>query len=151
LLEGSDKSVELNASLFEAISKHWFHLGSVGAGSRFKLVHNMVLGLNRLVLAEGLEFARSLGMDGAKTLEILKQTPAYSTVMESKGDRMVNRDFENPQARLSQHLKDVRSNDRSGTSLRGQSSSNQAASEVIGTSRGASVLVPVIIVPSSKL
>ncbi|MFL2923363.1 MAG: NAD(P)-dependent oxidoreductase [Limisphaerales bacterium] len=104
---GDARSVELNGSLFDAISTQWFHLGSLGAGSRFKLVHNMVLGLNRLVLAEGLEFARSLGMDGVKTLEILKRTPAYSNVMNSKGDRMVCRDFENPQARLSQHLKDV--------------------------------------------
>ncbi|MDA7534338.1 NAD(P)-dependent oxidoreductase [Verrucomicrobia bacterium] len=104
---GDARFVELNGSLFDAISTQWFHLGSLGAGSRFKLVHNMVLGLNRLVLAEGLEFASSLGMDGVKTLEILKRTPAYSNVMDSKGDRMVYRDFENPQARLSQHLKDV--------------------------------------------
>lgn len=104
---GDARFVESNGSLFDAISTQWFHLGSLGAGSRFKLVHNMVLGLNRLVLAEGLEFASSLGMDGVKTLEILKRTPAYSIVMDSKGDRMVHRDFENPQARLSQHLKDV--------------------------------------------
>jgi 3-hydroxyisobutyrate dehydrogenase-like beta-hydroxyacid dehydrogenase len=105
---GCAEAVELNASLLNALSTRWFHLGALGAASRFKLVHNMILGLNRLVLAEGLEFANSLGIDGGKALEILKQTPAFSTVMESKGERMVKGDFENPQARLSQHLKDVR-------------------------------------------
>ena len=105
---GHLKDVETNALLLNALSRRWFHLGPVGSGSRFKLIHNMVLGLNRLVLAEGLEFARSLGMDGSKTLDILKQTPAYSTVMETKGRRMLEGDFHTPQARLSQHLKDVR-------------------------------------------
>lgn len=85
-----------------------FYLGGVGAASRFKLVHNMILGLHRMVLAEGLAFADVLGIDPMKTLEVLKQTPAVSGVMESKGERMVRGNFEPPQARLSQHFKDVR-------------------------------------------
>ena len=85
-----------------------FYLGGVGAASRFKLVHNMILGLHRMVLAEGLAFADVLGIDPVKALEVLRQTPAASGVMESKGERMVRGNFEPPQARLSQHLKDVR-------------------------------------------
>ena len=42
-----------------------------------------------------------------QTLSILKDTVAYSKVMDLKGEKMVTRDFE-PQATLSQHLKDVR-------------------------------------------
>jgi 3-hydroxyisobutyrate dehydrogenase-like beta-hydroxyacid dehydrogenase len=79
----------------------------VGTASRFKLVHNLVLGLNRAVLAEGLSFAKVLGFDPERVLEILKETPACSKVMESKGRKMVSGDRA-PQARLSQHLKDVR-------------------------------------------
>lgn len=84
-----------------------FRLGEVGAASRFKLVHNMILGLHRAVLAEGLTFADALGFDMAQTLEILEQTPAVSGVMATKGRKMVDDDF-STQARLSQHLKDVR-------------------------------------------
>ena len=72
-----------------------------------KLVLNLVLGLNRAVLAEGLEFARASGIDPAVALEILKSGPAYSRAMEAKGEKMLTGDFE-PEARLSQHLKDVR-------------------------------------------
>lgn len=72
-----------------------------------KLVVNLVLGLNRAVLAEGLSFARSLGFDPAMALDVLRQSPAASTVMQTKGDKMVAGDF-TPQARLRQHLKDVR-------------------------------------------
>ena len=40
-------------------------------------------------------------------LDILKAGAAYSFVMDAKGEKMVRRDF-SPQARLSQHLEDVR-------------------------------------------
>jgi 3-hydroxyisobutyrate dehydrogenase-like beta-hydroxyacid dehydrogenase len=106
-LGGDEDVVERIRGLFAAIASKHFHLGSVGSASRFKLVHNLVLGLSRVVLAEGLTFAESLGFDAGLVLEILKETPAASAVMESKGRKMVSGDRE-PQARLSQHLKDVR-------------------------------------------
>jgi 3-hydroxyisobutyrate dehydrogenase-like beta-hydroxyacid dehydrogenase len=102
---GEDQTVTRVQSLLTAITATHFHLGPVGTASRFKLVHNLMLGLHRAVLAEGLTFASSLGIDPAEALRILPQTPAASAVMDTKGQRMITGDFE-PQARLSQHLKD---------------------------------------------
>jgi 3-hydroxyisobutyrate dehydrogenase-like beta-hydroxyacid dehydrogenase len=68
---------------------------------------NLVLGLNRAALAEGLTFARSLGLDPGLTLAVLREGAAYSRAMDAKGPKMIAGDF-TPQARLSQHLKDVR-------------------------------------------
>ena len=96
------------SSLINCLTRKPFHLGAVGAASRFKLVHNMILGLHRVVLAEGLAFAEALGIEPSHALKVLKQTPAASEVMTSKGERMVRKLFHPPQARLSQHLKDVR-------------------------------------------
>ena len=107
LLGGDTEVVERVKPLLTAITSKHFHLGPAGTASRFKLVHNLVLGLHRAVLAEGLVFAESLGFDQEVALEILNQTPAHSGVMETKGRRMVERDY-GLQARLSQHLKDVR-------------------------------------------
>jgi 3-hydroxyisobutyrate dehydrogenase-like beta-hydroxyacid dehydrogenase len=73
-----------------------------------KLVVNLVLGLNRAALAEGLAFARACGLDLAETLRVLQAGAAYSRCMDSKGIRMIEQSFTPPQARLSQHLKDVR-------------------------------------------
>ncbi|MGC3971484.1 MAG: NAD-binding protein [Pirellulales bacterium] len=70
-------------------------------------MHNLILGLHRAVLAEGLAFAEALGLDAARLLEVLKRTPAASTVMTTKGPKMLARDFA-PQATVRQHLKDVR-------------------------------------------
>jgi 3-hydroxyisobutyrate dehydrogenase-like beta-hydroxyacid dehydrogenase len=84
-----------------------FHVGPAGSGARMKLIVNLVLGLNRAALAEGLALASACGIDIAAALKVLKDTPAYSAVMVAKGPKMVARDYE-PQARLAQHLKDVR-------------------------------------------
>ena len=72
-----------------------------------KLVTNLVLGLNRAALAEGLAFAKAIGLAPAAALEVLLNCPAYSRTMDAKGPKMVAGDF-TPQAKLSQHLKDVR-------------------------------------------
>lgn len=102
-----EQTRSLISPLIDLLSNRVFHLGDVGAASRFKLVHNLILGLNRAVLAEGLILAESYGFDLGRTLEILQETPAASGVMQTKGPKMVASDFET-QARLSQHLKDVR-------------------------------------------
>lgn len=83
------------------------YVGPSGSGARMKLVTNLVLGLNRAVLAEGLCFAEQLGFTRRAALEVLLDSKAYSATMDTKGEKMVTEDF-TPQARLSQHLKDVR-------------------------------------------
>ena len=107
LCGGAGGAFERCSDLWSACCRQAFHVGPAGSGARMKLVLNLVLGLNRAVLAEGLEFARASGIDPAQALEILKAGPAYSRVMDAKGRRMLADDFE-PEARLAQHLKDVR-------------------------------------------
>jgi 3-hydroxyisobutyrate dehydrogenase-like beta-hydroxyacid dehydrogenase len=93
--------------VLSAWSSKQFHVGPPGGGARMKLVVNLVLGLNRAVLAEGLSLARACGLDPAAALQVLKATPAYSAAMDTKGPKMISGDF-TPVARLAQHLKDVR-------------------------------------------
>jgi 3-hydroxyisobutyrate dehydrogenase-like beta-hydroxyacid dehydrogenase len=94
-------------SLFRLFARQWFHVGPWGSGARTKLVVNLVLGLNRAALAEGLAFARRSGLDLDAVLAILKSGAAYSRVMDTKGRKMIHGDFA-PEAKLAQHLKDVR-------------------------------------------
>lgn len=93
--------------IFRSCARRWFHVGDWGSGNRMKLVSNLVLGLNRAALAEALAFAKVLGLDPEVTLSILAASAAYSRVMDTKGQKMIAGDF-TPQAKLSQHLKDVR-------------------------------------------
>jgi 3-hydroxyisobutyrate dehydrogenase-like beta-hydroxyacid dehydrogenase len=107
MLGGSEAAVVKCEGLLSAFAKQWFHLGPWGSGARMKLVVNLVLGLNRAVLAEGLSFAKSIGVDSRQALEVLKAGPAFSRVMETKGEKMLANEF-SPQARLAQHHKDVK-------------------------------------------
>lgn len=106
IIGGSETDVARAAPILESWSSRRFHVGAAGSGQRLKLVINLVLGLNRAVLAEGLNLARAAGVDPTAALEVLKATPAYSRVMDTKGAKMIAGDF-SPQAKLAQHGKDV--------------------------------------------
>jgi 3-hydroxyisobutyrate dehydrogenase-like beta-hydroxyacid dehydrogenase len=84
----------------------YFHIGKLGDAGRAKLAVNLILGLNRLALAEGLVFAERLGLDPAAFLDVARRSASYSQVMDIKGTKMVHRDF-TPEGRVVQHLKDV--------------------------------------------
>ncbi len=107
MVGGDEAAFTAASAVLATFAADAFHVGPWGAGSRMKLVVNLVLGLNRAVLAEGLSLAESLGLDPRRALELLRASAAYSKVMDTKGPKMLARDFA-PQARLSQHLKDVR-------------------------------------------
>ncbi|TXT31106.1 MAG: 6-phosphogluconate dehydrogenase [Planctomycetota bacterium] len=92
---------------FESFAWQVRHVGPSGRGAWMKLVTNLVLGLNRAALAEGLAFAEAVGLDPETALAVLRDSMAYSRIMDTKGPKMVARDF-TPEAPLSQHLKDVR-------------------------------------------
>jgi 3-hydroxyisobutyrate dehydrogenase-like beta-hydroxyacid dehydrogenase len=93
--------------LFDSCAQRTIYAGPCGSGSRMKLVSNLVLGLNRAGLAEGLVFARTLGIDLDAALQVLIGSMAYSRIMDTKGRKMIEGDFRT-QARLAQHLKDIR-------------------------------------------
>lgn len=93
--------------IFSRIGRAIFHTGPAGTGAEMKLVTNLVLGLNRAALAEGLVLAKSLHLDPVLTLRVMRASAAYSSIMDTKGERMIHGEF-SPDARLSQHLKDVR-------------------------------------------
>ncbi|MBI4558290.1 MAG: NAD(P)-dependent oxidoreductase [Candidatus Hydrogenedentes bacterium] len=94
------------ADPIKTFATHLFFLGGPGKGNQAKLLVNLVLGLNRLVLAEALAFAEKTDIKPGQLLEILKASAAYSRVMDSKGEKMLTGNFE-PVARLAQHAKDV--------------------------------------------
>jgi 3-hydroxyisobutyrate dehydrogenase-like beta-hydroxyacid dehydrogenase len=107
IVGGPRETFEACADLWRVMGAKTFHVGPCGSAARMKLITNLVLGLNRAALAEGLAFAEALGVPPATALEVMAGSNAYSRAMDVKGRKMVERDF-TAQARLSQHLKDVR-------------------------------------------
>ena len=105
LIGGDAKIAEEMAPIFDVLFKSRFHVGKIGDGGRAKLAVNLILGLNRLELAEGLVFAERLGLDPAKFLPVAQGSASYSQVMDTKGGKMVRGDF-SPEGRAKQTLKD---------------------------------------------
>ena len=106
LIGGDEKIATDAASVLDAIFPRRFHIGKVGDGGRAKLAVNLILGLNRLALAEGLVFAERLGLDPAAFLDVARRSAAASQVMDTKGPKMIGGDFA-PEGRVRQTLKDT--------------------------------------------
>lgn len=106
---GGDKfAFETCKPVFSILGKKTCHLGKNGSGALMKLIVNLVLGLNRFVLAEGLALGKKAGMNQHRLLEVLINSAAYSKAMDMKGLKMIEEDFEPPEGKLAFHLKDVR-------------------------------------------
>jgi 3-hydroxyisobutyrate dehydrogenase-like beta-hydroxyacid dehydrogenase len=106
-LIGGDQEVAAEvADVLQAMFPKRFHVGAAGDGGRSKLAVNLILGLNRLALAEGLVFATRLGLEPHAFLKVARESACYSQVMDTKGRKMIESDFA-PQGRARQHLKDV--------------------------------------------
>jgi 3-hydroxyisobutyrate dehydrogenase-like beta-hydroxyacid dehydrogenase len=106
LIGGDPQVVSTVEPVLRAMFPTYFHIGKVGDGGRAKLAVNLVLGLNRLALAEGLVFAERLGLDPVAFLKVARSSAAYSQVMDVKGAKMTDGEFA-PEGRVTQHLKDV--------------------------------------------
>jgi putative dehydrogenase len=106
LVAGEPADIDRAAQVLDALCPQRHQLGAAGNGGRAKLAVNLVLGLHRGAMAEGLVFAERLGLDPAAFLKVLIGSAAYSRVMEVKGEGMAARRFDPPQSRVDQSLKD---------------------------------------------
>ena len=106
LVAGQAGVIDAAGWLLDILCPHHLRIGKVGDASRTKLAINLILQNNRAALAEGIVLAERMGLDGPTFLATARQSAAYSRVMDTKGEKMLSRDFR-PQSRLSQTLRDA--------------------------------------------
>jgi 3-hydroxyisobutyrate dehydrogenase-like beta-hydroxyacid dehydrogenase len=107
LIGGDTAVAEEVAPVLDSLFVRHFHIGKIGDGGRAKLAVNLILGLNRLAVAEGLVFAERLGLDPAAFFDVALGSAAYSRVMEYNGPKMVRGDFSPQPSRVKTTLKDT--------------------------------------------
>src|SRR4051794_36917639 len=88
LIGGARDVVDGVADILDALYPKWFYMGAAGNGGRAKLAINHILGLNRLVLAEGLLFAERLGVGAPAFLHVARQAAAFNQNMGIKSAQM---------------------------------------------------------------
>jgi 3-hydroxyisobutyrate dehydrogenase len=89
-----------------AIGRRTVWLGEAGQGSRMKLVVNAYMAILIEGVAEALELADRLGVDGAKLSEVIEGGPLDAPIADAKLHKMVRGDFA-PEFPLEWALKDV--------------------------------------------
>jgi 3-hydroxyisobutyrate dehydrogenase-like beta-hydroxyacid dehydrogenase len=106
LVGGTEEAIEAARGVLALMVPRWHHVGAAGMAARAKLAINLVLGLNRAALAEGIAFSRAIGLDARTFVEVLRDSPAYARVIDTKGERMLGGRFD-AEGKLAQHAKDV--------------------------------------------
>jgi L-threonate 2-dehydrogenase len=102
-----DAVFEANRALLETLSGKLFRVGTrIGDGARTKLVNNLVAGINLVAAAEGIAMAERLGLDPARTLDVIEQSSGQSWVGTDRMRRAIAGDFA-PRAHVTLLQKDT--------------------------------------------
>ena len=99
---------ERHRALIEALSSKVFRVSDrVGDGARTKLVNNLAAGINLVGAAEVLVMARKMGLDVAKTLDVIEQSSGQSWIGSERMRRALVGDYA-PRAHMTLLEKDTR-------------------------------------------
>ena len=107
MIGGKKEVLDRVESVLQAIGKRFFLLGPNGAGQTVKLAMNLILALEVLALAEGLELVTSSGVEPAKLIEVLQSSMGRAPVLDVKAPVILKRDF-TPSFPLRLMHKDIR-------------------------------------------
>ena len=106
MVGGKEDIFKASMPIFSALGKEAIYMGKNGAGALTKIIVNLVLGINRMALAEGLSLAKKSQVDQYRMLEVLKKSAAYSKAMDQKGTIMIEKKFLPAEGKVSSALKD---------------------------------------------
>ena len=97
-----------NAELLNALSSKLFNISEKpGDAARTKLVNNLLAGINLVGAAEALALAEKLGLDAAKTLDVIEQSSGQSWIGSDRMRRALAGDYA-PRAHVTLLEKDTR-------------------------------------------
>jgi 3-hydroxyisobutyrate dehydrogenase len=103
---GPEQARPIVEPVFDAIGQRTVWLGSVGAGSRMKLVNNTLLAFSAEGVANSIALARRLGLDVRSVLNAFEGGPLISPWEAGKISRIEGNDY-SPEFPLALALKDV--------------------------------------------
>jgi len=107
MLGGRTDVLQRHQRLLDAMSSRQFVVGErVGDGARTKLVNNLLAGINLVGAAEAIALAERLGLDAARTLDVIEQSSGQSWVGSDRMRRALAGDFA-PRAHMGLLKKDT--------------------------------------------
>jgi 2-hydroxy-3-oxopropionate reductase len=107
MVGGDEDTFEEVLPIFQVLGKNIVLCGGNGAGQTVKACNQILVAITIEGVAEALVLAAKAGVDPAKVVQVLSGGLARCGVLENRGQRIVNRDFE-PGFRCRLHYKDLR-------------------------------------------
>jgi 3-hydroxyisobutyrate dehydrogenase-like beta-hydroxyacid dehydrogenase len=93
MVGGPRETFEHCLPILQRLGAKIVHAGGNGMGTTLKLVNNLILGVAIQAVAEALVLATKAGLDPQSVIEITSVGGARTGAMETRGPRMVRRDF----------------------------------------------------------
>jgi 2-hydroxy-3-oxopropionate reductase len=106
MVGGDSDAFEDARPVLEALGKTIVHVGPSGAGQTVKAANQLIVAVNIQALAEAILFLEAYGVDTDAALKVLGGGLAGSKVLDQKGQKMLDRNFD-PGFRLALHHKDL--------------------------------------------
>ena len=106
MVGGEAADFEAAQDVLDAVGKTIVHVGPSGSGQTVKAANQLIVAVNIEVLAEAIAFLEAYGVDTDAALKVLGGGLAGSKVLDQKGQKMLDRNFD-PGFRLALHHKDL--------------------------------------------
>lgn len=93
LVGGERLAFEELADVFAVLGKESYYFGSNGAGSRAKLVINLLLAMTMQGISESLILAEKFGLDRSQIIDMMQQSSLASPFLGFKRHSLITEDF----------------------------------------------------------
>lgn len=105
---GETNDFERCLPVFQALGKHLFHVGPLGAGQTIKLVNQLIGGGIMTLIGEGFALARAAGADLQAMIDVIRVSSGNSTLFEARAKKYVLADQFTPGFAMELMHKDMR-------------------------------------------
>ncbi|TVQ21051.1 MAG: NAD(P)-dependent oxidoreductase [Spirochaetaceae bacterium] len=107
MASGSPAAFDAAAPALDAMAETVFRLGDeAGAGSAMKAINQMLAGTHIAAMAEAITFGMTMGVDPARTVEVISQCAGTSWMFENRAPHVVDGDY-TPRSSVSIWPKDL--------------------------------------------
>ena len=103
---GETEDVEAAWPIFETLGENTFHVGESGAGQTAKLCLQVLVGAEIVSICEAFAVGAEAGLDPDTLYDVLTASIGSSGILEAKGHRVVEEDYE-PAANIDLQHKDM--------------------------------------------
>ena len=106
LVSGDEDAFIRATTALESFCRSVRHVGTYGESTKIKFVINLMISIHNMACAEAFLLARKAGLDLQEMSDAVMDSAAYSKIFETRADKWISGDYDDPTAELAIQLKD---------------------------------------------